>query len=603
MCDSQGPFFGIIDSTRMIRRPATAALLAVLTALLLSAFSAQWMPTRAQSEIVSVQVLAFNDFHGNLEPPSGADGVIGSTQAGGVEYLATHLARLKASNPNTLVVSAGDNIGASPLLSGLFHDEPTIEALSAAGLQVSAVGNHEFDEGWMELYRMQKGGCHPTDGCRGGTSFMGARFEYLSANVLLDPRKASKTLLDKIGWKTTDSRPSPLLPAYTIKEVGGVKLGVIGMTLKGTPQIVVPTGVQALTFQAEADTANRVIPLLKKNGVQAIVVLLHEGGVPTRGDFNGCGGISGAIRQIANRMSNDVGVIVSGHTHEAYICTIGTKLVTSAASYGRLITDIDLGIDKATDKIVSKAARNVIVTRDVAKSQAQSSILDRYRPFYVAIAHKVIGSIGSDITRRQNAAGESALGDLIADAQMEATKDPSRGGAVVAFTNSGGIRADLVHAQQTAGEQPGAVTYSEAFSVQPFENRMIVKTMTGEMIRRALEQQFDNPAPGRSSILQVSEGFTYEYDPARPTGQRVDPASIKIDGQTLAGSRAYRVAMNEFLWAGVAGFTVFTSGTSSVEAGVDVEALVEYLERHSPVTIGTQNRIRRTASAREGRSF
>jgi 5'-nucleotidase len=579
----------------MIRRFALAATVAVATAILLSAFNALWMPTTAQTETVSVQLLAFNDFHGHLEPPSGSDGRIGSTQAGGVEYLATHLARLKAGNANTLVVSAGDNIGASPLLSGLFHDEPTIEALSAAGLQVSAVGNHEFDEGWTELYRMQKGGCHPTDGCQDGTPFTGARFEYLSANVLLDPRKTSKALLDKIGWKTTDNRPRPLLPAYAIKEVGSVKLGFIGMTLKGTPQIVVPTGVQALSFQAEADTANNLIPLLKKNGVHAIVVLLHEGGVPTGGNYNGCESVSGPILQIANRMSNDVDVIVSGHTHRAYVCTIGTKLVTSAASYGRLITDIDLRIDKVTDEIVSKTARNVIVTHEVPKNPAQSAILDRYRPFYTAIAHKVIGSIGSDITRRQNAAGESALGDLIADAQMEATKDLSKGGAVVAFTNSGGIRADLVYAQQTAGEQPGAVTYTEAFSVQPFGNRVIVKTMTGEMIRRALEQQFDNPAPGRN-ILQVSNGFTYEYDPARPRGRRVDPASIKIDGQTVVGSRAYRVAINEFLSAGGGGFAMFTAGTNPVDAGVDVDALVEYLDKHSPVTLGTQNRIRRTIS-------
>ena len=544
------------------------------------------MPTAAQTETVSVQILAFNDFHGNLEPPSGSDGRIGSTPAGGVEYFATHLARLKAANPNTLVVAAGDNIGASPLPSGLFHDEPTIEALGAVGLQVSAVGNHEFDEGWMELYRMQKGSCHPVDGCQDGTPFAGAQFEYLSANVLLDPRNTSKAVLDRIGWKTTDNQPHPLLPAYAIKEVGGVKLGFIGMTLKGTPQIVLPTDVQALTFLDEADTANRVIPILKKKGVQAIVVLLHEGGVTTGGGYNGCEGLSGAILQIANRMSNDVDVIVSGHTHRAYICTIGTKLVTSAASYGRLITDIDLRIDKATDKIVSKTARNVIVTRDVPKSPAAASILNRYRPFYTAIAHKVVGAIGSTITRTQNAAGESALGDLIADAQMEATKDLSKGGAVAAFTNSGGIRADLNHGQQTAGEPPGAVTYTEAFSVQPFSNRMIVKTMTGEMIRRVLEQQFDNQSPDRDSILQVSNGFTYEYNRARRKGQRVDPASIKIDGQTLIATRPYRVAMSDFLSA-----TVFTSGTNSVDVGLDIDALVEYLGTHSPVTLGTQNRI------------
>jgi len=577
----------------MIRRSALAALLAVSTALLLSAFNAPWMPTAAQSETVSVQILAFNDFHGSLEPPPGSDGLMASTQAGGVEYLAMHLGRLKEGNPNTLVVAAGDNIGASPLLSGLFHDEPTIEALSAAGLQVAAVGNHEFDEGWTELYRMQKGGCHPTDGCQDDTPFAGAQFEYLSANVFLDPRKTDKATLDKIGWQTTDNRPRPLLPAYAIKEVGGVKLGLIGMTLKGTPQIVVPTGVQALTFHDEADTANKLIPVLEKSGVHAIVVLLHEGGVPTGGDYNGCDGLSGAILQIANRMSNDVGVIVSGHTHRAYVCTIGTKLVTSAASFGRLITDIDLGIDKGTGKIVSKAARNVIVTRDVPRSPAVASILDRYRPFYAAIAHKVVGSIRSDITRKQNAAGESPLGDLIADAQLEATKDLSKGGADVAFTNSGGLRADLVHGQQMTGEQPGAITYSEAFSVKPFSNRLIVTTMTGGMIREVLEQQFGTSAPGHDNILQVSNGFTYGYDRTRQPGRRVDPASIKINGQTVGATRPYRVAMNEFLATGGNGFTVFTSGTNSSDAGLDIDALVAYIGKHSPVEAMTPIRIMR----------
>ena len=254
-----------------------------------------------------------------------------------------------AENPNTIVVSAGDNIGATPLVSGMFHDEPTIEALSAAGLQISAAGNHEFDEGWAELRRMQRGGCHPVDGCQDKTPFAGARFEYLSANVVVGP-----------GSQT-------LFPATTVRVVDGVKIGFIGLALHGTPAIVQSRFVQGLTFTPEVEAGNAAAAALVAQGVKTIVVLIHAGGRPTTEDVNSCD-VSGSIVDIANGLSPEIDVIVSGHTHRGYVCPIGRKLVTSAKSNGNLITDIDLRIDRATGQVVSMHAVNVTVTRDIAKS-------------------------------------------------------------------------------------------------------------------------------------------------------------------------------------------------------------------------------------------
>lgn len=561
-----------------------------LTGLLVGAVFVFDGASRAD-DTIAVQLLAFNDFHGHLEPPTGSNGRIGSTDAGGVEYFATHLRQLEAANPNTLIVAAGDLIGASPLLSGLFHDEPTIEALNAAGLDIASVGNHEFDDGWPELHRMQHGGCHPVDGCQDGTPFLGAAFQYLAANVILDVRKVDRTLLSHIGVNAGDRRTRPVLPAFAIKEIGGVRIAFIGLTLKGTPRLVAASGIQGLTFRSEAETVNRLVPELRKRGVRAIVVLVHEGGAPAPSHHNGCDGVRGAIAPIAEHMSDEVDVIVSGHTHLPYICTFDDKLVTSAASFGRLITAIDLQIDRATNNVISKKARNVIVTRDVLKSVAHTAILDRYRPFHAAVANKVIGSISQDITRRPNAAGESALGNVVADAILEGTARQDAGAATIAFMNPGGIRADLTVEAGAIGATP--VRYAQVYDVVPFQNRVVVKTLTGDMIKEALEQQFDNPMSSGNpdTILQVSAGFSYRYDRSKPKGARVDSASIMIAGQPLKEKQKYRVGLTDFLADGGDRFPIFTRGTDPVYSGADADALAAYVGRHSPLTAPPMNRI------------
>ncbi len=526
---------------------------------------------------VTVQLVAFNDFHGNIEPPSGADGRVNATVAGGVEYLATHISNAIAQNANSIVVSAGDVIGASPFVSSLFHDEPTIEAMNALHLAVSSVGNHEFDEGPAELLRMKRGGCHPQDGCQDGDGFAGAAFAYLSANVIRTATHAT------------------LFPPTAIRTVGGVKIGFIGETLQGTPRIVSAAGTKGLTFLDEATTANGYAAGLKRQGVQAIVLLIHQGGRqrPDAGDPdpNGCANFGGGIDPILEKLSPDIQVVIAGHSHVFYNCQIGNRLVTSAESYGRMITRISLGIDTATDLITSKSAVNEIVTRDVARDPAETRILKKYSALADGTANKIVGAVTADLTRASNAAGESPLGDVIADAMLAATSAADQGGAVVAFMNSGGIRSSIVVNNARPAAKAGEVSYRDLFSVQPFGNVVTVITMTGDMIKRLLEQQFDNPRPGVNSILQVSNGFTYRYRPAAPAGQRVDAASIAIGGRHIGPNDRVRVASLDFLVDGGGGYPALGEGTDKLVGTADIDALVAYFKAHSPVAPPPQDRI------------
>ena len=510
---------------------------------------------------VSIQLLALNDFHGNLEPPAGSNGRIAGVDAGGAEYLAAHLRTLGARNRNTLIVAAGDLIGASPLLSSMFHDDPSIEAMNAMGLAVSSVGNHEFDEGPEHLLRVQRA----------------ATFQYLAANVLADSK--------------TTGRAEPLLPAYVIREIGGVRIGFIGLTLRGTPRLVMPAAVTGLRFDPEAATANRWAEVLQQKKVRAIVVLMHEGGVPVSDEYDGCAGVSGPVIDIVRRMSDAIDVVVSGHTHRAYNCTIDGKLVTSAAAFGRLVTAIDLSVDPRTADVVAKRARNVIVTRDVEKDPAQTAIIERYRPRYRAVGERVIGTLSGDLTRTANAAGESTLGDVIADATLEAGRT-SASAADVAFMNPGGIRTDLSYGAADHGvARP--VTHAEASTVLPFGNRIVVMRLTGKQIKEALEQQFDNVGPGQDRILQVSRGFRYTYDRSARRSRRVDPGSITIDGRRVVPRQRYRVAVNEFLASGGDNFPAFTKGTGNVTVGLDLDAFLEYVGKHSPLAPPKLERIGR----------
>jgi 5'-nucleotidase len=474
---------------------------------------------------------------------------------------------LRAQHPHTLFVAAGDLIGASPLLSALFHDEPTIEALSLMGLALSAVGNHEFDHGLDELRRMQYGGCHPTEGCQGPHPFPGATFQYLAANTI----------------DTTSGQP--LFPPYAVRHFDGVPVAFLGLTLQGTSQIVMPTSVAGLAFQDEAETVNRLVPVLRQQGIEAIVVLIHQGGIPT-GDYNECPGLSGPIVDIVQKLDKAVDVVVSGHTHRAYICMIDGRLVTSADKYGTLVSAIDLTLDPQTRDVIAARATNVIARTDTyAKDPAQTQLIAAYAQRAAPLANRVVGRLTASLTRDASPAGETVLGNVIADAYLAATSASQLGGAVLAFTNPGGIRTDLLL------QGDGTVTYGDLFACQPFRNALVTLTVSGEQIKKLLEQQWSTqPKP---HILQVSQGFRYTWDASRPVGDRVPAQSLTLHGQPLDPRGQYRVTVNAFLAAGGDGFSVLTEGQERRVGLVDVDALARYIQAMSPLSPGPLDRIQR----------
>lgn len=527
---------------------------------------------------VDVQLLAFNDFHGALKPPSGSSGKIVTgpvpatdfKEAGGVEYMATHVAQLRATNPNTLVVAAGDVVGATPLLSSLFHDEPTVESMNLLGLDITAVGNHEFDEGLAELYRMQRGGCHPVDGCQDGDDFAGASYDYLAANV--------------IATETGET----ILPSTAIRSFRGAHIGFIGLTLEGTALVTSPAGTVGLEFRDEAETINALVPELQAKGVQSIVVLIHEGGAAT-GIYNGCEGISGPLFEIVNLLDPAIDVVVAGHTNASHICQIDNRIVTSAANYGRLVTDIDLQIDERTGDVVTMRADNVIVTRDVAKDAAQTSLIAKYDALSAPLANRIVASVSGDLVKLGNAAGQAPLGDVVADAQLAATAGSD---AVAAFMNPGGIRTDLTVAQISGTEAAGEITYGEAFAVQPFGNTLVTVTVTGAQIETMLEQQWQMASGAeKANMLQVSSGFSYTWDSTRALGDRIDPATIRLNGAVIDPGQTYRITVNAFLAAGGDGFAVLRDSQEPVGGGLDLDAFIAYLEANSPVAPGAEVRI------------
>ena len=562
---------------------------------------------------VKIDLLALNDFHGNLEvvPPTSSSGRVNSTPAGGAAYLAALLrkerATSRANGAHPLTVAAGDLIGASPLLSAAFHDEPTIKAMNRMRLQVASVGNHEFDEGYKELQRMQRGGCLPDgdgangqDSCPGHQGFHGADFRYLAANVKFKDPAAHG------GRKT-------VFPATKVLRVAGVKVGFIGMTLQGTPSIVSQAAIQGLRFTDEVQTANRLVPKLKARGVQAIVVLLHQGDVPDDPSaYNDCTAASGAAHDIAERLRPAIDVVVSGHTHLPYNCVVDDpagqpRLLTSASSFGRMITKLHLLVDRRTGDVIRPAeyAENLIVRNDdsVAPRPGILGLIATYNDLVAPIRDAVVGHIAPPGTPSQlmskepdDDGGDSVLGNVIADGQKTdpSVVPPGGDAPVIALMNPGGIRADLV--ENGAGD----VTYGAAFSVQPFNNFVVSMDLTGAQLRRVLNQQWNGANEGDDQkILQVS-GISYTWDESdaalpTPSGSVEGPNAlvgdvlVDDDGNPdtamvpLDDSATYRVVTNNFISDGGDNFTVLQEGTNKFVGGLDIDSLVRYLGDHDPI--------------------
>lgn len=509
-----------------------------------------------QSRFVELQILAINDFHGNLEPP--VDGL------GGAAYLAAHLRRAEGTAPHTLTVSAGDLVGASPLISSLFHDEPTIKAANLFGLDVNAAGNHEFDEGWQELLRLQRGGAR--DG--GDEDFAGAEFDILSANVIVE--ETGETLL----------------PPYTIKRFDGIPVAFIGLPLQGTPTVVVASGVAGLAFEDEVATINALVEEIRQKGVEAIVVVIHQGGYPARGNEDECQEFAGPIIDIVARTDPAVDLFVTGHTHRHYLCSLDGRPVTSAGSMGRYYTDIDTRLDRTSGDMTVIAVDNVPVTHDIEPAADVVALVSAYRARVEKISQSVVGAVTADITEKPNERGGSQLGALIADAQLAATRSE---GAEVAFMNAGGIRTDLLYAAAD-GENDGEVTFAEISATQPFGNTLVTMTLTGAQLDTLLEQQWTGqPAP---DILMPSKGFSYAWSRSARDGEKVELASMRIGGDAVRPEARYRVTVNNFLAAGGDGFPVLAEGTERVESVLDVAALENYLREHSPIAPQPLDRIR-----------
>ena len=607
------------------------ALVAALSTAFAGAASAQ-----TTTAPVNVKIIGFNDFHGNLQSPGtfGQNTVVPTAQrpaVGGAEYIAAYVARLKAQNPNNAVVGGGDFIGASPLISALFFDEPTVEIMNKVGVDFTSVGNHEFDKGSAELKRLQAGGCKITNGARDPNSckglgskapgtFDGAQYKWLSANVI------------------ENATGRTLLPPYGIKTFNGVKVAFIGMTLKGTPGIVTPTGVAGLTFQDEADTVNALVPRLRAQGIEAIVVLVHQGGFqtsPNVGDINGCdGNLKNAdgsksdIENIVNRLDDAVDLVISAHTHAAYNCSTSTvdvknvggtaqstprptglanktgRLipVTSASAFGRIVTDIDLQLDPKTHDVISVKPTNRLVDRTdpainaaITADPTVRNIVSGYNALVSPLSNAVVATITTGLPNSANGAGEMPAGDLIADAQLAATQPASLGGAQIAFMNAGGVRnPGFVTASNV---YPYALTYGDAFTVQPFGNSLVTMTVTATQLKALLEQQF-NGCAGQSAnrVMQSSNGLKYTWSASAPACSKIvdasftptdvtvappvvtGPTEIIVSGGVLQNpAKTYRITVNNFMATGGDGFAVLLGGTNVQGGAQDIDALVAYL--------------------------
>jgi 5'-nucleotidase len=566
----------------------------ILAALVLSGCAAR-TPAPATARAtgpVDVHVIAFNDFHGNLEAPNlsidvaGADGRTVAAPAGGAAWLAAAIRAIRARAPRSITVSAGDMTGASPIASSLFLDEPTVAAMNLIGVDLNAAGNHEFDRGIAELHRLQDGGCARTGGgvpCR-LDQFAGARFAYLAGNTI-----------------TADGRSA--FPATAIREFRDgarvVRIGFIGLTTRTTTTLVNPAGIPGIRFADEADTANAQVAGLRAAGADAIVLLIHEGGA-AEGGPNDCTALSGAIRPILDRLDTKVDLVVSGHTHRSYICDYAAYdparpfLLTSAGRYGTLVTDAVLSIDPVAHRVVAKRARNIVVQNDGyvgadgrriaptdaaprhAPDPAVGALVARYTAAAAPLASRPVGRLTAPLAKAKEGGGmaETPLGNLIADSQLAATR---ASGAQIALMNPFGIRTSL------NPDADGRVTYADLYAVQPFGNTLMVRAYTGAQLRAVLEQQLDR------RIVLAAAGLTYGYDRSRPAGSRI--LNARVGGVPLDDAATYRVTLNNFLAFGGDGFTTLTAGRDIAGGPSDLDALAAYLPADRPLAPPATGRI------------
>ena len=571
-------------------------LTAPLALVALSACST--LPDTPQSAIdpVTIKIVGLNDFHGNIEPirrPLTLIDEAGESQqvyAAGAAYVASAVAEYRQGGDHSLVIAAGDLIGGSPLASSIFLDEPAIGVMNRLGLDFNAVGNHEFDRGWRELKRIQDGGCEKLtlrEPCAVENPYRGADFQFLAANVVTPD---GGTLFPPYGVRTFGTGPRE------------VKIGIIGLTLKDTPNLVTPSGVAGLVFIDEAAAINALVPELEAQGTDAIVVSIHQG-LTTKVGYNdkSCGGVAGPLIDILKQVDPRVDLVISGHTHRSYICDFSRIdpardfLVTSAGYGHSMLTDITMIIDPESNVVTARSADNIVIQSIGTDADGNTAPANAaYRQFpadpqiaayverYVAASReasqRAVGRIAGEARDPGPATEETALGNLIADAQLYATRDA---GAQIAFMNNSGIRTGLFP------QADGTITYGDIYTVQPFGNTLITKSFTGAQLLALLEQQFDDEAPVQT--FSPSAGFALVWDMNRPVGSRV--VSAWLHGAPIDPYAEYRITMNSFLASGGDSFSVFEEGSDAVTGPLDLDAMEAYLQGTDMVALPATDRM------------
>ena len=565
-------------------KPLSSAAAAVLAGALaaLAGGCALWQPPLPPG-VVEVQLATLNDFHGNLEPSKyvwdsvrNADARI--VMAGGIDTLGAALQAWRKQDPELLLVGAGDLIGASPAISSMWADEPTIGAMDLLGLRVSGIGNHEFDAGRVELLRQQKGGCkspRADKACKFEPDYGGAKFSYLAANVIdMATRK-------------------PVLPAYKIETAHGVKVGFIGTVLRETAETSLASGIAGLEFIDEADAINRQLPELRKQGVGVFVVLLHQGGTTVeKFDQQDCGQLTGPVVDVVKRLDPAIRVVVSGHSHKGYLCRVDGRLVTQSDAAGHVLARIKLRVDTHTNTLRdASATQEVMVPGAWPADPVLVDYLKKARERSAArLARPVAALAVPSVDHEPDDNGESPLGDLVADSVLAAGRPF---GAQIGFMNDGGIRRDL---ESGAGN---VVAIGQALAVLPFGNKLVVMNLKGWQIQDLLEQQWIGGRDASRGLLQVSDGFTYQWDARRGEGSKVVPDSVMLNGVPLQRETSYRVMVNNFLAEGGDAFPTFANGVNRADTGVlAVDAMTAYLVKREQTgkpagRAETQRRIQR----------
>ena len=541
-------------------------VLGVFGAILVAGCASQSPLLLTAPQPVELSIFSINDFHGHIQPkspvplsprlPDAQTGEIKPQAAGGVAYLATVLDKLRSQRKNQVFVAAGDLIGASPQMSSLLKDEPTLSALGELGLAVSSLGNHDLDAGLPELMRKSRGEC-ANSGCV-WPEFKGASFPYLAANMFeIDSGKR-------------------VLPSHVMKDIGGLKIALVGAVTRDTPKVIVPRSIVGLRFADEADTLNALVPELRAAGAQVLVAIMHEGALydgAANDPSYACAGLKGRGVDIAKRLDPAYAIIISGHTHQAYTCKINGRLMVQAGSFGGWLTESRLTLDASGSVLDSQAINHPVLQGIHAPNPAFVALVQRAAALTTLARNKPVADLARGATRSAMAPfGDSTLGNLVADAHLAYAK--KRGAVDIGLTNSGGIRADLT-------VEPGrTVTLSDLFAIQPFSNDLIAMTITGAQLQELIRRQLPK-RPG-AATLQVSANLNYQWSQAEGADAKLE--SVTVDGKPLDLTRDYRVVVNNFMADGGNDLNIFKQGRDRMTVGPDIDAFEEWL-RDNPKAV------------------